>query len=71
MKWEDIGGLEDVKNDIKDTVQLPLMHPDLFSSGMKRSGQFSKFGLEIILLCINSESLSRDPGLFFVCHCYY
>ncbi|CAN1354385.1 Peroxisome biogenesis protein 6 [Linum perenne] len=39
IKWEDVGGLEDVKKSILDTVQLPLLHKDLFSSGLrKRSG---------------------------------
>ncbi|PON96624.1 Spastin [Trema orientale] len=39
VKWEDVGGLEDVKKSILDTVQLPLLHRDLFSSGLrKRSG---------------------------------
>lgn len=39
VKWEDVGGLEDVKKSILDTVQLPLLHMDLFSSGLrKRSG---------------------------------
>lgn len=39
MKWDDVGGLEDVKTSILDTVQLPLLHKDLFSSGLrKRSG---------------------------------
>lgn len=39
VKWEDVGGLEDVKKAILDTVQLPLMHRELFASGLrKRSG---------------------------------
>lgn len=39
VKWEDVGGLEEVKKSILDTVQLPLLHKDLFSSGLrKRSG---------------------------------
>ncbi|XWS31679.1 hypothetical protein CRYUN_Cryun23aG0096700 [Craigia yunnanensis] len=39
VKWEDVGGLEDAKKSILDTVQLPLLHKDLFSSGLrKRSG---------------------------------
>ncbi|CAI0447662.1 unnamed protein product [Linum tenue] len=39
INWEDVGGLEDVKKSILDTVQLPLLHKDLFSSGLrKRSG---------------------------------
>ena len=37
--WDDVGGLVDVKNDILDTIQLPLEHPELFTKGMKkRSG---------------------------------
>ncbi|CAA0828182.1 Peroxisome biogenesis protein 6 [Striga hermonthica] len=39
VKWDDVGGLEDVKKSILDTIQLPLIHKDLFSSGLrKRSG---------------------------------
>jgi peroxin-6 len=40
--WDDVGGLGDVKNDILDTIQLPLEHPELFAKGMKkRSGNIS------------------------------
>ena len=38
VKWEDVGGLADVKAEILDTVQLPLQHPELFASGLRRSG---------------------------------
>jgi len=39
VAWDDVGGLVDVKNDILDTIQLPLEHPELFTKGMKkRSG---------------------------------
>nr|CAB3264791.1 peroxisome assembly factor 2-like [Phallusia mammillata] len=38
VKWDDIGGLEEVKNHILDTIQLPLDHPELVSVGLKRSG---------------------------------
>lgn len=39
VKWDDVGGLEDVKKAILDTVQLPLLNKDLFSTGLrKRSG---------------------------------
>ena len=37
--WGDVGGLEDVKEAIVDTFDLPLRHPELFSSGLQlRSG---------------------------------
>ena len=44
MTWEDIGGLSNVKNDILDTIQLPLEHPELFSSGMKKRSGILLYG---------------------------
>lgn len=39
VKWEDIGGLDVVKDEILDTIDMPLKHPELFSNGLKkRSG---------------------------------
>lgn len=39
VKWDDVGGLEDVKDEILDVVQLPIKHPELFASGVRqRSG---------------------------------
>jgi hypothetical protein len=32
VKWEDVGGLEHAKEDINDTIQLPLKYPKLFES---------------------------------------
>ncbi|XP_070409800.1 peroxisomal ATPase PEX6 [Nothobranchius furzeri] len=36
--WEDVGGLENVKKEILDTVQLPLQRPELLSLGLNRTG---------------------------------
>jgi len=36
VSWDDIGGLEDVKRELKETVQYPVEHPD----------KFRKFGME-------------------------
>ncbi len=30
VKWEDIGGLEDVKNELKEAVEWPLKFPDVY-----------------------------------------
>jgi hypothetical protein len=32
VKWEDVGGLDHAKEDINDTIQLPLKYPKLFES---------------------------------------
>lgn len=37
--WDDVGGLENVKEAVMETIQLPLERPELFAKGMKkRSG---------------------------------
>ncbi|KAL8946096.1 MAG: hypothetical protein Q9222_007462 [Ikaeria aurantiellina] len=37
--WDDVGGLENVKDAVMETIQLPLERPELFARGMKkRSG---------------------------------
>eukprot|EP00127_Corallochytrium_limacisporum_P004987 Clim_evm10s196 gene=Clim_evmTU10s196 len=36
--WEDIGGMEKVKEEILDLVELPLQRPELFAGGLSRSG---------------------------------
>uniref|UniRef100_UPI0009B45249 peroxisome assembly factor 2 n=1 Tax=Monopterus albus TaxID=43700 RepID=UPI0009B45249 len=38
VRWEDVGGLQQVKKEILDTVQLPLQHPELLSLGLNRTG---------------------------------
>lgn len=39
VSWDDVGGLENVKGAVMETIQLPLERPELFAKGMKkRSG---------------------------------
>ncbi|CAH0547485.1 unnamed protein product [Brassicogethes aeneus] len=39
VKWSDVGGLSEVKDEIIKTINLPLKHPELLkNSGLKRSG---------------------------------
>ncbi|XP_067834390.1 peroxisomal ATPase PEX6 [Heptranchias perlo] len=38
VKWHDVGGLQDVKREILDTVQLPLDCPELLTLGLRRTG---------------------------------
>lgn len=30
VKWDDVGGLENVKRELKETIQYPIEHPELF-----------------------------------------
>jgi len=39
VTWDDVGGLNNVKEAVRETIQLPLERPELFAKGMKkRSG---------------------------------
>ena len=44
VRWEDIGGLFNVKAAILDTVELPLRHPELFASGLRRRSGVLLYG---------------------------
>jgi len=39
VKWEDIGGLQHIINELLATIQLPLRFPELIQNGLKRSGR--------------------------------
>eukprot|EP00095_Tigriopus_kingsejongensis_P005468 maker-scaffold865_size87005-snap-gene-0.25 protein:Tk05468 transcript:maker-scaffold865_size87005-snap-gene-0.25-mRNA-1 annotation:"peroxisome assembly factor 2" len=38
VRWGDVGGLEEAKREIKETIDLPMSHPELIRNGLKRSG---------------------------------
>lgn len=44
VTWDDVGGLVSVKDDILDTIQLPLEHPELFSDGLKKRSGILLYG---------------------------
>ncbi|KAF7722547.1 peroxisomal assembly protein [Apophysomyces ossiformis] len=44
VTWDDVGGLANVKDDILDTIQLPLEHPELFGSGLKKRSGILLYG---------------------------
>ncbi|PWN35576.1 AAA-domain-containing protein [Meira miltonrushii] len=44
VTWDDVGGLISVKDDILDTIQLPLEHPELFSDGLKKRSGILLYG---------------------------
>ncbi|CAG8526342.1 555_t:CDS:10 [Acaulospora morrowiae] len=44
VTWDDVGGLASVKDDILDTIQLPLEHPELFATGMKKRSGILLYG---------------------------
>jgi ATP-dependent 26S proteasome regulatory subunit len=36
VRWSDVGGLEEAKRELREMIQLPVLHPELFASGVKK-----------------------------------
>ena len=67
VSWDDVGGLADVKADILDTVQLPLEHPELFGSNLKkRSGTLTPALFFVVHLTTSGQR--RDPSIWTAGH---
>ncbi len=65
VSWDDVGGLSSVKDDILDTIQLPLDHPELFADGLKqRSGMNTCTAKthDVILVLFLRYSVIRSSG---------
>ena len=66
VQWEDVGGLDDVKASILETVDLPLRHPHLFSQGLRRRSGVLLYGPPGMLPSLASEiSPAVRIGFFF------
>lgn len=35
VRWSDVGGLEDAKRELRETIQLPILYPEMFVNGMR------------------------------------
>ncbi|KAJ1688521.1 hypothetical protein LUZ63_019911 [Rhynchospora breviuscula] len=66
VKWEDVGGLEDVKKMILDTIQLPLMHKHLFSSGLRRRSGMLFYGPPGTGKTLLAKAVATECSLHFL-----
>ncbi len=44
VRWEDVGGQSEVKQEIMDIIDLPLHHPEVLTCGMKRRAGVLLYG---------------------------
>jgi len=44
VEWDDIGGLQHVKDAMIETLELPIKHPELFASGLKKRSGILLYG---------------------------
>jgi SpoVK/Ycf46/Vps4 family AAA+-type ATPase len=64
VRWEDIGGLEAIRREIMDAVELPLKYPALFE-GSRRSG-ILLFGPPGTGKTLVAKAIAREAGLPFL-----
>jgi peroxin-6 len=64
VRWEDIGGLEKIRKEIMDAVELPLKYPALFE-GSRRSG-ILLFGPPGTGKTLVAKAIARECGLPFL-----
>ncbi|KAL3801980.1 hypothetical protein HJC23_010324 [Cyclotella cryptica] len=64
VRWEDIGGLSTVREEIMDAVELPLKYPELFE-GSRRSG-ILLFGPPGTGKTLVAKAVARECGLPFL-----
>ena len=66
VKWEDIGGLDKVKQELQETVQYPVEHPDKFIKyGMSPSKGVLFYGPPGTGKTLMARAVANETGAFF------
>ncbi len=65
VKWEDIGGLAHVREEIKDLIELPLKFPEIFR-GVKRRGGILLYGPPGTGKTLLAKAVATECGLAFL-----
>lgn len=66
VRWEDVGGLESVKEAILETLTLPLSRPDLFASGLRRRSGILLFGPPGTGKTMVAKAVATSVGMNFM-----
>lgn len=67
VSWEDVGGLEDVKRELYETVQYPLEHPDKFEKfGMQPSKGVLFYGPPGCGKTLMAKAIANECGANFI-----
>ena len=66
IAWDDVGGLEDVKRSLLDTIELPLKCPHLFATGVKRRSGVLLYGPPGTGKTLLAKAVASQCGLNFL-----
>uniref|UniRef100_A0AAV1VP00 Peroxisomal ATPase PEX6 n=1 Tax=Peronospora matthiolae TaxID=2874970 RepID=A0AAV1VP00_9STRA len=66
VKWTDVGGLEDVKDEILDVVQLPIKHPELFAIGVRQRSGILLYGPPGTGKTLLAKAIATESNLNFL-----
>ncbi len=67
VSWRDIGGLEDVKEELRDAVQWPLQHGDLFEKfGITPPKGIMLHGVSGTGKTLLARALAKESGVNFI-----
>ncbi|KAL8716945.1 MAG: hypothetical protein Q9225_005771, partial [Loekoesia sp. 1 TL-2023] len=65
VSWDDVGGLEHVKDAVMETIQLPLERPELFAKGMKKRSGILFYGPPGTGKTLLAKAIATDFSLNF------
>ena len=67
VKWEDIGGLENVKNELREAVELPLLKPDTFKKlGIRAPKGFVLYGPPGVGKTMLAKAVASESNANFI-----
>lgn len=65
VKWDDVGGLAVVKDEIMEVIELPLKHPEVFVPGVKRRTGVLLYGPPGTGKTLVAKAIATECGLPF------
>ncbi len=67
VEWDDIGGLEDAKRELREGIELPLKHPDAFRRlGIRPAKGFLLFGPPGTGKTLLAKAIAREAEANFI-----
>ncbi|MHA1340785.1 MAG: CDC48 family AAA ATPase [Promethearchaeota archaeon] len=67
VKWEDIGGLEDVRQELKEAVEWPIKYPEMYKkAGIRAVNGIMLFGPPGCGKTLLAKAIANESGLNFI-----